>query len=205
MRLDDANFLVLESFVLAAVHLGQVMLLLLSHFSHIQLFVTLWTVAHQAPLSMGFSKQQYSSGLPWPLSGDLPNPVIEHVFLRSPALAGRLFTSSATWETQIRSCYFYKSPAREMLLSVLPLFISLWMGAQSQSLVRGTKIPPVLWHSQINKIRASQVGQRAKNLPAMWETQVWSLDQEDPLEKGMTTHSSIPAWRIPWTGDPGGL
>ena len=126
MRLDDANFLVLESFVLAAVHLGQVMLLLLRHFSHIQLFVTLWTVAHQDPLSMGFSKQQYSSGLPWPLSGDLPNPVIEHVFLRSPALAGRLFTSSATWETQIRSCYSYKSPAREMLLSVLPLFIYEW-------------------------------------------------------------------------------
>ena len=64
MRLDDANFLVLESFVLAAVHLGQVMLLLLSHFSHFRLFVTLWTVVHQAPLSMGFSRQQYWSGLP---------------------------------------------------------------------------------------------------------------------------------------------
>ena len=89
---------------------------------------------------MGFSRQQYWSGLPWPLSGDLPNPVIKHAFLRSPALAGRLFTRSATWEAQIRSCYSYKSPAREMLLSVLPLFISLWMGAQSQSLVRGTKI-----------------------------------------------------------------
>ena len=44
-----------------------------------------------------------------------------------------------------------------------------------------------------------------KNLPAMQETQVWSLGQEDPLEKGMTTHSSILAWRIPWTEDPGGL
>ena len=40
-----------------------------------------------------------------------------------------------------------------------------------------------------------------KNLPAMWETQV----QEDPLEKGMTTHSSILAWRISWTEEPGGL
>ena len=44
-----------------------------------------------------------------------------------------------------------------------------------------------------------------KNLPAMQETQVQTLDQEDPLEKGMVTHSSILAWRIPWTGDPGGL
>ena len=45
----------------------------------------------------------------------------------------------------------------------------------------------------------------AKNLPAMWETQVQSLGQEDPLEKGMATHSSILAWRIPWTEEPGGL
>ena len=44
-----------------------------------------------------------------------------------------------------------------------------------------------------------------KNLPAMQETQVRSLDQEDPLEKGMTTHSSILAQRIPWTEEPGGL
>ena len=44
-----------------------------------------------------------------------------------------------------------------------------------------------------------------KNLPAMRETKVQSLGQEDPLEKGMAAHSSIPAWRIPWTEEPGGL
>ena len=44
-----------------------------------------------------------------------------------------------------------------------------------------------------------------KNLPAMQDTQVRSLDQEDPLEKEMATHSSILAWRISWTEDPGGL
>ena len=44
-----------------------------------------------------------------------------------------------------------------------------------------------------------------KNLLAMWETWVWSLGQEDPLEKGMATHSSLLAWRIPWTEDPGEL
>ena len=49
------------------------------------------------------------------------------------------------------------------------------------------------------------MAQMVKNLPAMQETQVGSLDQEDPLEKEMTTHSSILAWRIPWTEDPGGL
>ena len=50
----------------------------------------------------------------------------------------------------------------------------------------------------------SLVVQMAKNLPAMWETGVWSLDQEDPLQQGMATHSSILAWRIPWTGEPDG-
>ena len=44
-----------------------------------------------------------------------------------------------------------------------------------------------------------------KNLPAVQETQVRSLDWEDPLEKGIATHSSILAWRIPWTEEPGGL
>jgi len=49
------------------------------------------------------------------------------------------------------------------------------------------------------------VTQRVKNLPATQETCVRSLGQEDPLEKGMTTHSSILAWRISWTKEPGGL
>ena len=47
--------------------------------------------------------------------------------------------------------------------------------------------------------------QPVKNLPAMWETWVQSLDQEDPMEKGMATHSSILAWRSPWTEQPGRL
>ena len=49
------------------------------------------------------------------------------------------------------------------------------------------------------------MAQTVKNLPAMQETWVLSLDEEDPLEKGMATHSSVLAWRIPWTGEPGGL
>ena len=52
---------------------------------------------------------------------------------------------------------------------------------------------------------ASQVAQLIKKLPATQETQVQSLHQEDPLEKGMATHSSILAWKIPWTEGPGGL
>ena len=53
--------------------------------------------------------------------------------------------------------------------------------------------------------QASLVAQTVKNLPAVLETQVQSLGQEDPLDKGMTTHSSTLAWRIPWTEEPGGL
>ena len=50
----------------------------------------------------------------------------------------------------------------------------------------------------------SLVAQTVKHLPTMWETRVWSLGWEDPLEKEMATHSSILAWRIPWTEEPGG-
>ena len=53
--------------------------------------------------------------------------------------------------------------------------------------------------------RASLMAQRIKHLPAMWETQVWSLGWEDPLEKEMATHSSILTWRIPRTEEPGEL
>ena len=51
----------------------------------------------------------------------------------------------------------------------------------------------------------SRVALLVKNLPAMWEAWVRSLGQKDPLEKGIATHSSILAWRIPWTEEPGGL
>ena len=70
----------------------------LSCFIHIQLFATLWTVAHWAPLSMGFSRQEYWSGLPYLPPGDLLNSRIEPTSLISAALAGGFFTTSATWE-----------------------------------------------------------------------------------------------------------
>ena len=60
---------------------------------------TPWTIARQTPLSMGFLRQEHWSALPFPSLGDLPDPGLEHASLVSPALAGRLFTTSATWET----------------------------------------------------------------------------------------------------------
>ena len=75
--------------------------------SHAQLFTTSWTVVRQAPPSMGFSRQEYWSGLPFPSSGDLPDPGIEPETPRSPVWAGRFFTTEPpTWEVvfQFNSC-----------------------------------------------------------------------------------------------------
>ena len=71
---------------------------MLRRFTRVRLFATLWTVACQAPLSVGFSRQDYWSGLSCPLPGDVPDPGIKPASLLSPALAGELFTTHATWE-----------------------------------------------------------------------------------------------------------
>ena len=70
------------------------------------------------------------------------------------------------------------------------------LGLRGQRLWIGPRYP--IWG-------ASLVVQTVKNLPAMQETWVRSLGREDPLEKGMATHSSTLAWKIPWTEEPGGL
>ena len=69
----------------------------LSHFSRVRLFVTLWTVAHWAPLSMEFSRLEYWSGLPFPTLGDLPDPGIKLTSFVSPALAGRFIIIAPLW------------------------------------------------------------------------------------------------------------
>ena len=69
---------------------------MLSYFSRVRLFATRWTVAHQAPLSMWFSRQEYWSAFLWPPPGHLPDPGIESPYLASPTLAGGFFTTSTT-------------------------------------------------------------------------------------------------------------
>ena len=71
---------------------------MLRRISCVQLCATLWTVACQALLSMGFSRQEDQSGLSCSPPGDLPDTGIEPTSLKSPALAGRFFTTGATWE-----------------------------------------------------------------------------------------------------------
>ena len=71
-------------------------LCVLSHFSHVRLFAMPGTIACQAPLSMGFSRQEYWSGLPCPPPGDLPYLGIEPTSVMSPALEGEFFNTSPT-------------------------------------------------------------------------------------------------------------
>ena len=71
---------------------------MLSYSSHVRLFVTLWTVAHQTPLSMRFSRQEYWSGSPCPSPGDLPYPEIKCASNISPGLAGGFFIITANWK-----------------------------------------------------------------------------------------------------------
>ena len=77
--------------------------------SRVRLSVTPWTVAHQAPLSMGFPRQEYWSGLPFPSPGDLHNPGIKPLYLTSPALTGGSFTTSTKKKGQL---YDLKDPFR---------------------------------------------------------------------------------------------
>ena len=86
----------------------------------VQLFMTPWTATHQAPLSMGFSRQEYLSGLPCPPSGDLPDPRIELSFLISPVLTGRFFTTTAAWKP-------YVSLTNHFISSSLSPHITKWM------------------------------------------------------------------------------
>ena len=76
---------------------------MLSCFSHVQVFVILWTVTCQVPLSMGFSRQEYWSGLPCPPPADRPGPGIEPMSLMSLVLADGFFTTSTTWEAPLFS------------------------------------------------------------------------------------------------------
>ena len=80
--------------------------------------------------------------------------------------------------------------------NILPSIFQSWWGWSDSQEDSFSLFPFPALHSS---------AQTVKNLPTIQETQAWSLGQEDPLEKGMATHSSILAWKIPWTEEPGGL
>ena len=101
-----------------------------------------WTVAHQAPLSMGFPRQEYWSGLPFPPSGDLPDPGIKPAFLGSPALAGGFFTTAPLGRPRYTQKMFVSLNFLKMSLvsvTTLALYASLW-GTKCQPLQKQTFI-----------------------------------------------------------------
>ena len=143
---------------------------MVSCFSRVQLSATLGTVAHQATLSMGFSRPEYWNGLPWPPSGDLPNPGIQTTSLMSPALAGRFFTVSASWEAhntllcgQLHLVLWLPleisnhQPPNGQLLENLPPKLSVedaWLGAGSQGFFCFN-----CWATFVNLLRAPTFSQ----------------------------------------------
>ena len=120
---------------------------------------------------------------------------------------------------QAKSLYFYEDFAPNLMQSPDELDRTrerniFWLYAGSKIRAQGQQQSFFLWGPHINpfekksnpvETQASLVVQKVKNLPSMQEIQVWSLGQEDPLEKEMATHSSILAWRILWTEEPGRL
>ena len=128
----------------------------LNCFSSIWLFVTPWTIARQAPLSMGFSRQKYWSGLgiflEW--SGDLPDPGIKPTSLMSPALEGGCFIMSATWENLlIYRWYLY-------------LFVGLTFIC-SPLLKTNYAVSPQYTHTKTNIFTGLQVPQNAFPHPSL--------------------------------------
>ena len=175
---------------------------MLTHFSRVRLFATLWTVACQDPLSMGFSRQEYWSGLPFLPPGDLPNPGIQP---SSPALIGRFFTTEPPGKpAHVYICYYYL----HIVCTIIPLDLF------SQHIMNlydiGIYLKPcsfwVLMHIAIFEylevLRYIIMAQTVKKSPAIWEIQARSLGWEYRLDKRMTTHSSILAWRNSWTEEP---
>ena len=98
----------------------------LSYFSRVWFFVTPWTVACQAPLSMGFSRQEYWSGLPCPPPGDLPDPGIEPMSLMSPALADGFFQANAGLPCYLKPWYSFKSVSRVQKNKNKKAGVSIW-------------------------------------------------------------------------------
>jgi len=151
-----------------------------SCFSRVRLFATLWTVAYQAPLSKGLSRQESWSGLPCPSPGDLPDPGIEPTSFKSPALVDGFFTTSTIWEAHLPS-------------------------ASPQSRRRQWQPTPVLLpgksHGRRSLVGCSPWGRKESDTTERLHFH-FSLSR---IGEGNATHSSALAWRIPGTGEPGGL
>ena len=166
----------------------------LSHFSHVQLFATPWTVACQAPLSMGFSRQEYWSGLPFPSPGNRPHPGMEPA---PPALAGGFLTTSTNWEAQNNdkchtevSLHFFRGDAKM-------LFLGLWVGTFKGGLLQLTKMKGFILDKRAERRLGENRGHQGKNPWCSWyilqTIQTWLTDCHQ---------SYIEQWRKPLCWGP---
>ena len=122
-------------------------------FSHIWFFVTLWTVAHQAPLCIEFSRQEYWSRLPFPTPGDLFNPEIEPMSLASPALAGRFFTTSTIPWTAAHQAPPSMGFSRQEYWSGVPLPSPIYLLEKCKSKLMNSHLIPVRMESTETKCK----------------------------------------------------
>ena len=114
--------------------------------SHFRVFATPWTVAHQAPLSMGFSRQEYWSRLAHPTPGDLPNPRIKLASPESPALAGGFFTTVQPGQVKVK-----------LIQSCLILFVTTWTVAHQVPVSMGILQARILeWDAMPSSRESSQ-------------------------------------------------
>ena len=150
--------------------------------------------AHQPRPSLGFSRQEHWSGLPFPSPGDLPDPGIKP---ESPALQAG-FLKHTNEGIQGKLAYIHGIWCIWYMHWLLKIKAGISVGQES------INWHGINWH-MASVLKDSLVAQMVKNLPAIRETWVRSLGPKDPLEKEIATHSSILAWKILWTEEPGGL
>ena len=156
---------------------------MLSHFSRVQLFTTLWTIAHQASLSMGFSRREYWSGLLCPPPGDLPDPGIEPASLISSVLVGGFFTTSATWEDFTDCNNLYQS-------------LSFLLNQKTVSIRGVLVLSPQYAECRIARVSVGfPNGSVVNKLLAQCRRRGFQSLGQNPLEKEMATHSRILAWK----------
>ena len=146
-----------------------------------------WTIAYQASLPMGFSKQEYWSGLPFPPPGYLPDPGIKP---RSPVLHS----------------HQQSQRPRKMNLKVRHIFTWCVKHFRPPTLKsRWRELGQGAWQGFQDSTGGLKKKKKKPAISGRPETRIQYLGQEDPPEEGMATDTTILAWRIPWTEEPGGL